>query len=184
MLKNRFKVYIHKNLINGKVYIGQTYRTLQERSGLNGKNYKDSTRFYEDIEKYGWDNFEHKVLYDNLSCEEANKLERELIKQYKSLDSNYGYNVASGGGNKDIDESKYQHEVNINGTTVIKETKTINSRRKANRKYEQKFEQVKVRLPQGSRDKINKYVKSNDMFTSVNEMIKALIEIEIGQSLE
>ena len=184
MLKNRFKVYIHKNLINGKVYIGQTYRTLQERSGLNGKNYKDSTRFYEDIEKYGWDNFEHKVLYDNLSCEEANKLERELIKQYKSLDSNYGYNVASGGGNKDIDESKYQHEVNINGTTVIKETKTINSRRKANRKYEQKFEQVKVRLPQGSKEKINKYVAESNKYSSVNAMLKALIENEIGETLD
>ena len=83
-----------------------------------------------------------------------------------------------------IDESKYQHEVTIDGTTVIKKTKTINSRRKANRKYEQKFEQVKVRLPQGSRDILKKYVKSNDMFTSVNEMIKALIEIEIGQALE
>ena len=49
-MKNRYKVYIHKNLINGKVYIGQTCKTLQERSGLNGKKYKDSTRFYEDIE--------------------------------------------------------------------------------------------------------------------------------------
>ena len=183
-MKNRYKVYIHKNLINGKVYIGQTHKTLQERSGLNGKNYKGCPRFYEDIEKYGWDNFDHKVLYDNLSCEEANKLERELIKQYKSLDSNYGYNVASGGGNKDIDEFKYQHEVNIGGATIIKKTKTINSQRKAMKEYEKKIEQLTVRLPQGSRDKINKYVKSNDMFTSVNEMIKSLIEIEIGQALE
>ena len=183
-MKNNFKVYIHRNLINNKVYIGQTCNSLKRRSGKNGKNYKSNSHFWNDIEKYGWDNFEHKVLYDNLSCEEANKLERELIKQYKSLDLNYGYNVASGGGNKDIDESKYQHEVNIDGATIIKKTKTINSRRKANRKYEQKFEQVKVRLPQGSRDKINKYIKSNDVFTSVNEMIKALIEIEIGQALE
>ena len=183
-MKNRYKVYIHKNLINGKVYIGQTHKTLKERSGLNGKNYKGCTRFYEDIEKYGWDNFEHKVLYDNLSCEEANNLERELIKQYKSLDSNYGYNVASGGGNKDIDESKYQHEVNIDGATIIKKTKTINCQRKAIKEYEKKIEQLTVRLPIGSRDILKKYVKSNDMFTSVNEMIKALIEIEIGQALE
>ena len=183
-MKNRYKVYIHKNLINGKVYIGQTCKTLQERSGLNGKNYKGCTRFYEDIEKYGWDNFEHKVLYDNLSCEEANKLERELIKQYKSLDLNYGYNVATGGGNKDIDESKYQHEVTINGTTVIKETKTINSRRKANRKYENKIEQLTVRLPQGSREELNKYVAESKKYSSVNTMIKALLEKEIGHSLD
>ena len=183
-MKNNFKVYIHKNLINGKVYIGQTYKTLQERSGLNGKNYKGCTRFYEDIEKYGWDNFDHKVLYDNLSCEEANNLERELIKQYKSLDLNYGYNVASGGGNKDIDESKYQHEINIYGTTVIKKTKTINSQRKANQKYDKKIDRFTFRLPQGSKEKINKYVTESNKYSSVNAMIKALLENEIGETLD
>lgn len=83
-----------------------------------------------------------------------------------------------------IDESKYQHEVTIDGTTVIKKTKTINSRRKANRKYEQKFEQVKVRLPQGSKEKINKYVAETNKFSSVNAMLKALIENEIGETLD
>ena len=31
------------------------------------------------------------------------------------------------------DESKYQHELTIDGTTIIRKTKTINSRRKANK---------------------------------------------------
>ena len=85
--------------------------------------------------------------------------------------------------------SKYEHEIlddslNIVNNTIVKKTKTANSQRKAIKQYEQKFEQVKIRLPIGSRDKIKKYVKSNDMFNSVNEMIKVLIEIEIGQALE
>ena len=83
-----------------------------------------------------------------------------------------------------IDKSKYQHEVTINGTTVIKETKTSNAQRKANQEYDKKIDRFTVRLPQGSKEKINKYVTKSNKYSSVNEMIKALIEIEIGQALE
>ena len=189
-MKNNFKVYIHRNLINNKVYIGQTCNSLKQRSGKNGINYKRNSHFWNDIEKYGWDNFEHKVVYDDLSSEDANRIESELIKLYNSNDYEFGYNNNSGGGNKYADESRYCHELKINDSVniidgaIIKETKTANSQRKAIKQYEQKFEQVKIRLPIGSRDKIKKYVKSNDMFNSVNEMIKTLIEIEIGQALE
>lgn len=189
-MKNNFKVYIHRNLINNKVYIGQTCNSLKRRSGKNGKNYKSNSHFWNDIEKYGWDNFEHKVVYDNLSSVEANIIESELIKQYNSNDYKFGYNNTSGGGNRYTDKSRYYHELKINDSvniidgTIIKETKTSNAQRKAMKEYEKKIEKLTVRLPQGSRDKINKYVKSNDMFNSVNEMIKSLIEIEIGQALE
>ena len=83
-----------------------------------------------------------------------------------------------------IDKSKYQHEVTINGTTVIKETKTSNAQRKANQEYDKKIDRFTFRLPQGSKEKINKYVTKSNKYSSVNEMIKALIEIEIGQALE
>lgn len=62
----KFVVYIHKNLINGKVYIGQT-SNLSERWRCDGKNYFNSIKFYNAIKKYGWCNFSHEVIYDNLS---------------------------------------------------------------------------------------------------------------------
>lgn len=184
IMENNFKVYIHRNLINNKVYIGQTRNSLKSRCGVGGKNYKSNLQFWNDIEKYGWDNFEHKILYDGLKVEEANKIERDLIKQYNSNDDKFGYNIVRGGGNIQIDESKYQHEVTIEGTTIVKKTKTRNSQRKAIKEYEQKFEQVKIRLPQGSRDKINKYLSESKKYASVNAMLKALIENEIGHSLD
>lgn len=94
-----FIVYMHENMLNGKVYIGQTCKTLNQRSGSNGKNYKNSTHFWNAIQKYGWDNFKHFVLFEGLTGEEANFIERKLIQCYKSNNSEFGYNMDIGGSN-------------------------------------------------------------------------------------
>ena len=93
-----YTIYIHKNKINGKVYIGQTCQKPEKRWD-NGRGYETSPRFYNAILKYGWDNFEHIILYTNLTLEEANQKEQELIKFYNSTDENFGYNITGGGKN-------------------------------------------------------------------------------------
>lgn len=90
-------VYQHKNKTNGKVYIGITSQTPEKRWGINGNGYKSSPHFYNAIQKYGWDNFEHDILYDNLTKEEACKKEQELIQKFQSMDRSFGYNSTSGG---------------------------------------------------------------------------------------
>ena len=91
-----YKVYMHKNKTNGKVYIGITKQKPENRWG-NGKRYKENPRFNNAILKYGWNNFEHIILYDHLSKEEAEEIEVELIKKYNSTDDNFGYNLDKGG---------------------------------------------------------------------------------------
>ena len=103
---NNYSVYIHKNKINGKVYIGQTSQKPEKRWN-QGKGYETSPKFYNAILKYGWDNFEHKILYTNLSLEEANQIEKKLIQKFKSTQDQFGYNIASGGRNfKHSEETK------------------------------------------------------------------------------
>lgn len=92
-----YTVYQHKNKINGKIYIGITSQEPESRWGVNGCNYKSSPHFYSAIQKYGWDNFEHNILFKNLSKEEACLKEQELIKYYNSMNREYGYNSTSGG---------------------------------------------------------------------------------------
>lgn len=92
-----YTVYQHKNKINGKVYIGITMQVPEKRWGTNGNNYKTSPYFYSAIQKYGWDNFEHNILFENLSCEEACQKEQELIQYYNSMNREFGYNSTSGG---------------------------------------------------------------------------------------
>lgn len=92
-----YLVYKHTNKINNKVYIGITSRTAQERWGHNGNNYSTSPHFFSAIHKYGWDNFEHEILFEELTKEEACSKEKELIKEYKANDRRFGYNQTDGG---------------------------------------------------------------------------------------
>lgn len=91
----QYTVYKHTNKINGKIYIGITKQDPKRR-WQNGKGYK-GTYFGNAIEKYGWDNFSHSILFERLDIKEACKLEKEYIKYYKSNKKEYGYNIADGG---------------------------------------------------------------------------------------
>jgi group I intron endonuclease len=95
MNENNYTVYMHKNKINGKVYIGITKQKINSR-WRKGKGYKDC-KFRNAIDKYGWDNFEHIILFENLTKKEACNKEIELIKKYNSTNRKYGYNISTGG---------------------------------------------------------------------------------------
>lgn len=94
-----FCVYAHINKINGKIYIGQTIHgdNPNLRWRRDGKGYKDSPRFWNAIQKYGWDNFEHEIIANNLTHEEANNFEILLISKLNTSDDRYGYNIEFGG---------------------------------------------------------------------------------------
>ena len=89
-------VYAHKNKINKKIYIGITGQK-PERRWRNGQGYKTSTYFYNAIQKYGWDNFEHIILQFNLTQQEAEEKEKYYIQKYNTLNDIYGYNIKNGG---------------------------------------------------------------------------------------
>ena len=89
-------VYAHKNKINKKIYIGITGQK-PERRWRNGQGYKTSTYFYNAIQKYGWNNFEHIILQFNLTQQEAEQKEKYYIQKYNTLNDAYGYNIKNGG---------------------------------------------------------------------------------------
>lgn len=91
-----FYIYMHKNKINNKVYIGQTKRDPEKRWGQNGIGYK-TQMFYSAIQKYGWENFEHIILDTADTQELANIKEEQYIKKYDSTNPEKGYNLYSGG---------------------------------------------------------------------------------------
>ena len=118
-------IYLVKNKVNGKCYIGQTVKKngFRDRYGVgNGrtmiesfykahkKNNSSSDIILEDMEKYGLDAFEVDECIDYaFSKTELDIKERTYISVYKSMISNSydnyyvgGYNKTSGGsGAKD-----------------------------------------------------------------------------------
>ena len=107
-----YTVYKHTSP-SGKVYIGVTSLRPKERwSG--GTGYVKNKHFYRAIKKYGWENIKHEILFDGLSKEDAFKTEIELIKEYRSSEREFGYNLGTGGeqgstGSKWSDESRENH---------------------------------------------------------------------------
>lgn len=90
--------YIYKitNKKNGLIYIGTSHQIFYKRAKY-GRGYKNQKTFFSDIEKYGWDAFDIKIIESGLSKEEAGKKEKNYIKQFESTDEKKGYNVQSGG---------------------------------------------------------------------------------------
>ena len=99
----KYCIYIHINKTNNKVYVGQTCQKPEYRWN-HGQGYKECSYFYNAILKYGWDNFEHKILETNLSQERANQLECYYIKYYNANNSAYGYNIQQGGNSHIFNE--------------------------------------------------------------------------------
>lgn len=97
IFKNKSGIYMIKNLVNKKVYIGRTkcfYRRYhQYKTSFKTKNNKHINNYLlNSMVKYGWDNFVFIVLE---LCKNEITPERELyfIKLFESTDKSKGYNL-------------------------------------------------------------------------------------------
>ena len=77
-------VYCHTNKINNKKYVGITCHGCG-RWGANGQGYgtklpiEKQSKFAKAINRYGWDNFDHEWLENNLTCQEAIEKEKFYV---------------------------------------------------------------------------------------------------------
>ena len=84
---------------SGKSYIGITSKKPEER-WRNGRGYIKDTPFGKAIEKYGWNDIKHNILFDDLTEKEAKWLENYLICYYRTFvgfNDCKGYNMTLGG---------------------------------------------------------------------------------------
>ena len=93
-----YKLYLHTNKANNKRYVGITKQEVEKRWGKNGHGYKANEEFWNDICEYGWnEGFTHEILFDNLTHNEVNLLEKIYIYLYNSNNQDFGYNQTKGG---------------------------------------------------------------------------------------
>lgn len=115
--EKKWVVYRHV-FPNKKCYIGITCRDIKMRWGVSGAGYlsKNLNGTYHQplmanaILKYGWDNVQHEILFEDLSHERANRLEQICILLFRTTDDRFGYNITEGGdgsqGRKQSEETK------------------------------------------------------------------------------
>jgi len=98
MEQKMYKLYIIKNKINNKIYIGQTKTSINKRwIGHKSKANKGSKLvIHSAMRLHGIENFNIELLDTAISLEEANQKEYHLINEYNSKCPN-GYNMVDGG---------------------------------------------------------------------------------------
>ena len=133
-----FTVYMHVNKTNQKKYIGITSQKPEDRWGPNGNKYT-AQYFSRAIEKYGWDNFDHYILCEDLAEDEAKQLEVTLIEEHNTFNPEFGYNCTLGG------DGVTKYSTDEERKAAVAESKARSRERiKADpEKYEQRLEQVR-----------------------------------------
>lgn len=86
-------IYLITNLVNGKLYVGQTIRSIEER----WKNHTDDIVVDRAIKKYGVKNFKIEQILSCSSQKELDFWENFLIKLLDTKNPNIGYNIKDGG---------------------------------------------------------------------------------------
>lgn len=96
-MQTKYYLYLH-TFPNNKYYIGITHLNPKERWKKEGKGYKKQKVIWNAIQKYGWDNIKHEILYESTNKKEIEQKERYYITEvYHSNDRKYGYNIENGG---------------------------------------------------------------------------------------
>lgn len=97
--RGKFIIYKITNIINNKIYIGQTYQSLNKRFKDHIKRVKHHApcSIHRAMLKYGVCNFTIDAICYCHSKEDADDNEKRLIAEYASMDKRIGYNMTSGG---------------------------------------------------------------------------------------
>ena len=100
-----YTVYQHRNLKNGKSYVGMTSRKPKYRWN-NGNGYKNNSKMWKDIQNSDWNkDWEHNIIGKFEDKQEALNLEEMFIWLFDS--TNDGYNTSTyGSGNYEKTEEQ------------------------------------------------------------------------------
>ena len=193
-------IYQHINKKNNKSYIGQTCN-LKRRIGLNGsgyltKNPKGEYRqiaFASAILKYGWDNFETKILKEHLTLDEANYYESFYIEKYQTYKPKYGYNIRKGGNNASPSEETRKKIGEAQRHISEKERKRRSEVRKGQKLSEETKKKISAAVSgekhpmygkhhtKEAKEKISEFNKTNSCFVINNPRKRQVICVETGE---
>ena len=148
-------IYKITNLVNGKMYIGQSidiYKRWKEHNNIAFRTTSKSYNYplYKAIRKYGIDNFKFEII-EECSIEKLNDKEIYYINKYNTCIFNknsFGYNMTLGGeghrGYKHSEESKRKIGEASKGNQYAKGVNIGNQYAKGNKLSEETKKQMGI----------------------------------------
>ena len=116
-------IYKIENKADGKIYVGQTRRTLAERISEHKRKNRKLSYIYRAINKYGIDAFDITILEICDTLERLNEREKFWIKEL-NCKIPIGYNMTDGGlGRVVTDEERSHKSASQKGHIVSEETR-------------------------------------------------------------
>ena len=185
-MKKNYVVYQHVTP-DEMYYFGQT-QNVERRWSKNGAGYR-GTALYPYIEKYGWDNIQHIVLFRDQNKEDALWIENFLIETAQEdgfcINKNRSGNISK--------EEGYKREYYEDNKDKIKEQQKQyyeDNKDKKKQYQEQYYEQNKDKIKQyreQNKDKIKQYREKNHeknreyqrQYRQRKKLEKQLKEVEI-----
>lgn len=123
------EIYIIKNKINNKVYIGLTIQGARTRYLHHLYEARSGSPFpiHRAIRKHGEENFDMEVLISVDAQEELKILEKAYIQEHRANNRQFGYNMTEGGdgtfGRLHSEETKELIRQKAKGRKMSEETK-------------------------------------------------------------
>ena len=176
-------IYIIKNNISNKVYIGQSVdvnRRISAHKSLLKRNKHENDYLQKSFNKDGAENFEFKLI-ELCDKSELDYKERYWIKYYDSMNREKGYNMESGGNeNKEFSKDRIE-SIKGKGNPMYGKhhsDKTKESIMKANRGHnnkltEKEVSEIKEKLSFGN--EVNKLAKEYNVAKSTISKINKCI---------
>ena len=181
---NLCTIYKITNQVNGKVYIGQTWRSLSVRftqhkvPSMLDKCVKLARAFV----KYGKESFTIEALGASSSQVLADHLECHFISEYDSVRT--GYNLRSGGARgRQSEESKAKQAAKMTGRTASSSTRARMAASQKGRKHSEAT-LAKMRLAARNRPPISEETRArlSESHKGLPVSEKALEGLAVGRS--
>lgn len=181
-------IYKYQNIINGKIYIGQTVDLQARMSSHRNKAKLLKNKFYNAVRKYGWANFSYEVIAQLQANSEQeltallDQLEVYYIDKYNSYHD--GYNSTLGGHSNRGYKMSQEFREKCKNRVFSKETRNKMSISASNRVVS---EQTKWKLREAAikrnfsqyrdiyRDKCNAAIKKS--------LAKSILQLDINNNL-
>jgi len=136
-------IYKITNLINKKIYIGQTIRGLENRWRQHRQDYKRfNSPLYKAMKKYGIENFSIEIICYCSDLDHLNEMETHHILKNKSNHRERGYNCDTGGNSK-----KFNDETKRKISKSNKNKIPWNKNKKMSKEFCQKMSDIHKLLP-------------------------------------
>lgn len=120
-------IYMYTNIVNGKQYIGQTKKSIEQRAGSKLSGYttgsNTGSKFSRAIRKYGYDKFVCSIIHTDIPDELLNDYEMLYIELYSTFE--LGYNSTTGGNAPTVFSKERNDAISkaLKGLPKSKETK-------------------------------------------------------------